>query len=108
MPGIFGFSVSAKPECITEAIENLYRVQTAAATNVLANYLDFQRSLPREDFHAPMFTRVYPAADVLFSIGKPALPALVQVVVRKESLSLARQNALHTLMLIYRDAPTGH
>jgi hypothetical protein len=45
----------------------------------------------------------YPAANALFEIGKPALPALLTVATEEKPDSLKFKNAVSTIMLIYRD-----
>lgn len=48
---------------------------------------------------------MYPAVDALFSIGSPALPALVKVIKHCDSDSLMAQNANYAFSGIFRENP---
>jgi hypothetical protein len=92
-----------KGACITTAIHKLYQVRSKDAINVLTMYLDYKQS--SEGVMTGSNMEPYPAVAELFGIGKPALPALVQVVSRSTSTQTVRDNAIKAIMLIHRDDP---
>ncbi len=100
----------ATAECITVAIQKLKNAQSIEEIEILADYLDFRRP-PREEEKAGLALRLqvtgelYHAAGQLFLIGRPALPALIQVIGNGKSSVLAHENAVDTLMQIYRNEP---
>src|SRR5262249_12961572 len=49
----------------------------------------------------------YPAVVALFAIGKPALPAVTEVIETHESDSLESENATLVVYLIFREDPSA-
>jgi hypothetical protein len=87
---------------------SLERARSNDAINVLVEYLDYQRPRVETGVVTGSNSDSYPAVSELCSIGKPALTALVRAVTGNDASKEARDNALKTIMLIYRnDPPAG-
>jgi hypothetical protein len=89
-------------DCVTTAIHKLYHVRSKEAIEVLVEYLDFERE--PDGIMTGSSMEPFPAVDELFALGRPVLPALIHVVAGSAS-KVARDNAVKTIMLIYRDDP---
>lgn len=100
-----------QPDLVVAAIEQLGGMRSVAAIDDLVNLITFKRTLPERATPSspiqgglpagPM--SVYPATEALFHVGEPALPALVAVIEASEPEALASQNALYTIMAIFRE-----
>jgi len=87
--------------CVVSAIRRLEHSHSADAIHVLVEYLGWKESEPSQvTTGSSMF---HPAVGTLFSIGKPALPALTEVLVDTNASKVARDNAVETIMCIFRD-----
>ena len=102
-----------EPERVAKAIERIGDLRSVDDIEDLIKLLTFSRNIQKEiigdtivgeHFITP-FAR-YPAAGALFRIGKPSLPGLMGVIRTEDTASLASENALYTLMQIFRDAPS--
>jgi len=92
------------PECVIGAIGKLRDQRSKEVIDLLTGYIDYGR--PREHrISRGANAEQYPATSELFAIGRPVLPALVRVLVRTEVSQVARDNAVRTIMMIYRDDP---
>lgn len=104
------------PQLIVEAIQKLGSIRDERAISKLVKYLDYEKKFePKQNqdpdlkidtaevthwSYTPM-TRRYPAIEALFQIGKPTLPALVNVIKEENSESLKSQNALYIIQQIF-------
>jgi hypothetical protein len=93
----------AQNNCVVAAIHKLYHVHSKEAIDVLTEYLDFKRELDGVSTGSNM--EPYPAVSELFAIGKPALPVLIRAAGGSSFTKVAQNNALRTIMMIYRDDP---
>lgn len=94
-----------EPACILSAMRQLGDRKDVSAVPTLLTYLDFRQPVTRDyGFH---LTSRYPVETALFQIGKPAVPALLQVLATADPQSVAAATAVSSLMLIYRDSLTG-
>lgn len=93
--------------CVLYAMETLGDQHFAPAAKVLVAYLDFPPwtgdTVPREVTAKTMF---YPAVPALSGIGKPAVPALVDVLGNPHISELVRKNAFQALAFVYRGDPS--
>ena len=97
---------STTPECIEQAVVRLGDFREASAAAVLVNFLDFKRPLnEREKLGINMRWERFPAVGALFSIGKPAIPALLATLRSEKITEVARQNAIRAVSTIFRDDP---
>jgi hypothetical protein len=101
-------------EGLAQAIERLGEMRSYAAIDDLVQLITFNRTLPSNEGIQPTFIdkehpvtplSVYPATGALFHIGEPALPALMKLIETSDPESLASQNAVYTLMAIFREDP---
>jgi hypothetical protein len=100
-------------EHLLHAIQRLAELGTPKAINILIDLLTYRRTFPQEQGDPNVINGIhlitpagrYPAIGALFQIGKPALPALVNVIATHESDSLRSQNATTTIMYIFRESP---
>jgi hypothetical protein len=101
------------PWCTVVALRTLGHHQVTGAISTLVDYLDFEAPMSEAEkngiFIQPREPGKYPAETALFEIGKPALPALLDVIrSNTDSTSLKRANAIDAIMLIFReDNPSG-
>lgn len=99
--------LSGNPEKLAQIIEIIGQRRIAAAIPDLIDYLNFRRIHSWEGsktlLHPLPEEGDYPAIGALFSIGKPALPALVKVIEEKELDSIESKNAIKTIQLIFRE-----
>lgn len=107
-------NVKSDSACIVCALRNLKtdRAALLAAAPLLTEYLDYKRPLnPAEKSGAfrrpPTISELYPASSALFSIGKDALPLLTNAIGNAASSETTRENAVYTLMNIFRDDETA-
>ena len=93
-----------EPERLEKAIRRLGEIKSVAAIDSLVQLLTF-RSPTQKDTSDHMTTPLgrYPAAGALYSIGKPALPALVKVIETSEANSLQTNNAVFAQLNIFND-----
>ncbi|HWG59400.1 MAG TPA: hypothetical protein VN661_10185, partial [Candidatus Acidoferrales bacterium] len=109
LPDLAKYLQTATPDagnsvCVTYAIDRIEDAHYEQAVPILVKLLDFQRpGLPYE--HSYVMTHIppdkYPARATLESIGMPAVPALLQAISDKATTTVARENALDALVLIY-------
>ena len=100
-----------QPDAVVTAIERLGGMRSVAAIDDLINLITFKRTLPEQATPSspiqgglPKGTMsVYPATAALFHIGEPALPALIAVIEASDAEALESQNALYTVMAIFRE-----
>jgi HEAT repeat protein len=101
-------------ERYVQAIERLGEIRSITAVDDLIELITFKRTLRSEENPWPIVIdrehpvtplSLYPAAGALFYIGKPALPALRRLIETSDPDSLASQNAIYTLMAIFREDP---
>lgn len=101
-------------EGVAQAIERLGEMRSYAAIDDLVKLITFRRTLRSNEGTQPTVIdkehpvtplSVYPATGALFHIGRPALPALMKLIETSEPNSLASQNAVYTLMAIFREDP---
>ena len=104
---------SARERCV-QAIERLGEIRSVTAVDDLIELITFKRTLRSEENPSPIVIdrehpvtplSLYPAAGALFYIGKPARPALLRLIETSDPDSLASQNAVYTLMAIFREDP---
>ena len=97
-----------EPEQVVKAIFKLGELQAKEAIAPLIGFLTFKRFEPENgtsETHIITPAGTYPAIGALSSIGEPALPALLQVIETTEANDLASQNAVETVLLIFREDP---
>jgi hypothetical protein len=104
----------SEPEHVVQVIQRLGQMRAVEAIDDLIVLLAFKQPLEWEkeepsDFYAEISAigpdRRYPAIGALFQIGKPALPALINVIATHENGSLESENALYTIFAILREEP---
>ncbi len=104
---------SDRERCV-QAIERLGEIRSITAVDDLINLITFKSTLRSEENPSPIVIdrehpvtplSLYPAAGALFYIGKPALPALLRLIETSDPESLASQNAVYTLMAVFREDP---
>jgi hypothetical protein len=99
--------VTENPKKLAQAIEELGQRQISEAVPELIEYLNFRRIHDWEGsglvLHPLPEEGDYPAVGALFSIGKPAMPALIKAIEEKDTNSIESKNALKTIQLIFRD-----
>jgi HEAT repeat protein len=103
-----------EPDRVVKAIQKLGRLRAAEAIPDLVNLLGFRYWRDWEKKPGPVRmggrhliyvgTR-YPATEALVEIGKPALPALLEVVETREFDSIESKNARYTIRMIFRGEP---
>ncbi len=98
------------PSRVTKAIEKLGEMKAKAAVEDLSQILTFKGKFEGEDYESSIIinhpiprSALYPATTALFGIGKPSLPALARVVQSNEIGTLASDNAIATIKLIFRE-----
>jgi hypothetical protein len=98
------------PERLIKAIERLGDLKATAAIDDLIQLIGFRRTFSWERNDGFVVERQpitpgnrYPAVSALFQIGKPALPALVQVIEGSESNSIESTNATYAVQSIFRE-----
>jgi hypothetical protein len=105
----------SEPERVVQAIERLGRMRSVEAIDDLKALLTFRRTFEWErgrpgDMYVELQLMTtdgrYPAVGALFQIGRPSLPTLVSVIQAHEPSSLETENAIFTVMLIYREEPS--
>jgi len=97
---------SIPADCAVGALHKLHKADSRAAIDVLAKYPDYKR--PPDIVATGSNVEAYPAVCELFTIGRPALPALVRILVRTDSSKGARDHSLRAAMMIHRgDPPAG-
>ena len=97
-----------QPRCALYAMTQIGVQQYTPAIGLLIRSLDYR--LPDEVWKNPYglghlvdTATIYPAADALSLIGKPAVAALVTSIGSGDSSHLIREHAIYTLGLILRD-----
>lgn len=95
--------------CIKFALRELGRNKAKAkeAIPVLVDYLDYERPLSEAEkngfyLHMPSVVEMYPATDALFSLGQPAIPAMIRVIESSDDAQ-KHENAVFVFMQIYRE-----
>lgn len=101
-----------EPECVVSAIKGLSNKKTLRSAELLANYLDYKRPLTRQEqagirIRTKSREELYPAISALFSIGKGAVPGILYAISNTQGSTVKWDNAIYTLMLIYRDDPVA-
>jgi len=102
--------------CVLYALDQLRAARYAPAIATLIRYLDY--ILPDEPARLgpagePITVRglkwtLFPAANALAEIGRPAIPQLVDVIANADTSDLIRKNAAETVLAIYsHDMPEG-
>jgi hypothetical protein len=100
------------PDRVMNSIRRLGSLRAVEAIPDLINLLGFRYTYPWERDGGPHGVRPsslsrYPARDALIEIGKPALPALLEVVETREFDSIESKNARYAIGVILRyDKPT--
>jgi len=96
----------ADSECVSQMISRLGEFRRASNANVLIDLLDFQRPESARE-KASLFDMhdKFPAVPALFSIGLPAVPALLSKLQSGEENEVFRSNGIRALVTIYRDNP---
>jgi|GEM_PF-5515753 len=106
-----------EPSEVVAAIKILGDMKAKEAIPELIKYLDYEKKYNDEQPKYVEGVKVdgmeigktiplsgrYPATIALFQIGKPALPALVQVIEENEVESVKSENALYTIQFMFRD-----
>ena len=96
----------ADADCVSQAITRLGGFRTSSGTDVLADLLDFRRpDSASEKLHLFDAHDRFPAVPALFSIGLPAVPALLSKLQSGEGNEEVRSNGIRALVTIYRDNP---
>ncbi|HYE72525.1 MAG TPA: hypothetical protein VEF04_04305 [Blastocatellia bacterium] len=103
------------PQEVIKAIKRLGELRSTEAVDDLIKLLTFRQSFNWEDHSGESINEIqpihtgnrYPATSALINIGKPALPALVKIIQAQPSQSLASENAIFTIKMIFRDNPLG-
>jgi hypothetical protein len=97
-------------DCIVFALKKLGTDMNApsSAAPLLAEYLDYKRPLTKGEqagvfLRPPTISELYPASSALFAIGKDSLPTLLRVIENEASSDQKRQNAVFTVMSIFRE-----
>jgi hypothetical protein len=92
------------PECVVAAINRLGGGPYAQeASAVLIQYLDYQdlTRLRRGEPKGSTVLYLYPAVDVLRSMGKPVVPDLTAVIAKAGTSDLVRRNAGWVIAFMY-------
>lgn len=93
--------------CVALAFKAIASAPSAQSVPLLITYLQFKRPLNDAERHGIFMhgndsAAMYPAVQALFETGPAAQPALVHLVgTQYDETSLARSNALYTLLLIH-------
>lgn len=95
----------SNPEQVTEAIDRLGKLKAVEAIPALIEIITFKVQPKAEvksgffgiEHHTINNFDRFPAMQALFDIGKPAFPALIEVIKKEESGSLASENAFEVL-----------
>lgn len=106
-----------EPKRVVQAIKRLGELRSTEAISDLTKLLAFRQTLEWEDslgpngestveIHPIAPSERYPAARALIDIGRPGLPALVEVIETQQTGSITSENALYTVMQIFREKPT--
>lgn len=103
------------PERVFRAMRRLGELRSVIAVGDLIGLLTLKRvfdwETPDNAGHTGIEETIitaanrYPAVDALISIGKPALPALVDVIGSRESGSVESENAVFAVFMIFRARP---
>lgn len=105
---------ASDPDEFVRVIERLGGMRSVAAVDDLINLITFKRPLPADagppptlidNEHRVSTMGVYPATGALFHIGRPALPALLKLIETSDDDALTSQNAVYTVMAIFREDP---
>ncbi len=104
-----------KPQHVIQAINQLGQMRSIAAIDSLVRLLtlrqDFEWEKPVDHVvlkrHPISVDGRYPAVGALIQIGKPSLPALAKVIETEEINSLASENAIYAVGIIFRDTPSA-
>lgn len=104
---------TSEPERVVEAIQRLGELKDPVSIDDLVQLLTFKRTFEQEKGNLDVINEIhlitpqgrYPATEALIAIGKPSLPALLKVVETEKSRSLASQNAVSSIMAIFREEP---
>jgi hypothetical protein len=105
-----GNGSSLKVECVAYAISRLGKERYVPAAEVLTRYLDF-KVIPQRLGNSPVpISRIpwhdeYPAMEALVEIGFPAVSALTKAIAEGFGTSVALDNAIETLLAIYKGGP---
>src|SRR5207237_1137991 len=103
------------PEEVFKAMRRLGELRAVVVVGDLVRLLTLKRifdwETPENAGHTGIEETIitvanrYPAVDALISIGKPALPALVEVIGSRESGSLESENAIFGVFMILQAQP---
>jgi len=104
---------TADPEKVGAAIATLGELRATVAVDDLIKLITFRQTFPQDnepngiinEFRTITRDGRYPAVGSLFEIGEPSLLPLVKVIADYDPKSLESENALHAVMLIFRDEP---
>lgn len=102
----------SEPDRVAQAIKRLGELKSTGAINDLIRLLIFKRTFEWEacdminEIHLTTASERYPAVGALIEIGKPSLPALIDVIGAHDSNSLESRNAWEAVMIVFRDTPT--
>lgn len=108
--------IQNEPDRVLQAIKRLGELKSTEAINDLTRLLTFRRTFEwegteraemMEGIHLITPGERYPAVGALFEIGKPSLPALIEVIKTHDSNSLEGSNAWRAVMIIFRDTPSS-
>ena len=97
-----------EPKRVIAAITDLGNLRATSAIGDLIKVLTFRQTFDHEDEEEISLITPgnrFPAIEALFKIGMPALPALTKVVASSGSKSTRAQNAVYTVMVIFREHP---
>jgi hypothetical protein len=96
------------PKRVVEAIERAGDLEAVEAIDALTELLTFKRADVDEanEIHLHSLATLYPAIQALTSIGKRSLPALIEVIKKEESNSLASNNAIFAILYFFREEPS--
>jgi len=92
------------PACVLVAVGQLGYDKYTLAIKVLIGYLDYRDPAKMPGFrqtHIEWSGSIYPVGDVLFQIGKPAVPQLVETIANETTSDLVRNNAGDVVSMIY-------
>jgi hypothetical protein len=103
----------SEPDRVAQAIKRLGELKSKGAITDLTHLLTFKRTFEWEsqtgeavdEIHLITAAERYPATGALIEIGKPSLPALIEVIEAHGSSSLESENARYAVMIIFRDNP---
>jgi len=91
-------------ECVRSAMMYLGSAHVEKAIPRLIALLGYHQE-PRPG-HMPRADDEYPSIAALFRMGKPAVPALIEVIAAKDNDTIEGKNALYALMSVYREDPS--